>query len=50
MKARAFQTKNLENLGISDLAGGGPGRLVIYTENAIRELQEKFTSSGEKIK
>ena len=50
MKAKAFHTKNTENLGISDLAGGGPGRLVIYTENAIRELGEKFTNSGEKIK
>ena len=47
MKAKAFPIKNTENLGVSDLAGGGPGRLVIYTENAIRELQEKFTNSSE---
>lgn len=52
MKSKAFPMKNSGNLGISDLASGGPGRLVIYTENAIKELQEKFKSSnsGEKLK
>ncbi len=42
MKAGAFYIRNTENLGISDLAEGGPGRLVIYTENAIKGLEEKF--------
>ena len=42
MKAKAFPIKNTENLGISDLAKGGPGRLVIYTENAIKDLGEKL--------
>lgn len=45
MKAGVFSVRSTEKLGISDLAVGGPGRLVIYTENAIRELQEKFTNS-----
>jgi len=43
MNAGIFPVKNTENLGISDLAGGGPGRLVVYTENAIGELQKKFS-------
>jgi len=42
MKAGIFSTKNIENLGISDLASGGPGRLVVYTEQAIKDLGEKF--------
>ena len=41
MKAKAFTAKNAENLGVSDLAGGGPGRLTIYTEQAIKDLEEK---------
>ena len=47
MKAKDFPIRNAENLGISDLAAGGPGRLVIYTEQAIKDLQNKF---GEKLK
>src|SRR3990172_7021684 len=46
MKAKDFPIRNAENLGISDLAAGGPGRLVIYTEQAIKDLQNKF---GEKL-
>lgn len=42
MKTGAFSVKNTENLGISDLAEGGPGRLVVYTEHAIKGLEEKF--------
>ena len=29
-------------LGVKDLAKGGQGRLVIYTEQAIKELGEKL--------
>ena len=49
MKAKALSVKNTGNLGISDLASGGQGRLVIYTENAIKELKEKF-AGGNKAK
>ncbi len=42
MKTKNFSVKNMENLGISDLAEGGPGRITIYTEQAINDLQEKF--------
>ena len=41
-KIKNFDVKNTHNLSISDLAEGGLGRLTIYTENAIRELQNKF--------
>ena len=42
IKAGAFSVRSAESLGISDLAEGGAGRLVIYTENAIKSLEEKF--------
>lgn len=45
LKTKSFDVKNAKNLGIKDLAKGGPGRLTIYTENAINELQKKL---GEK--
>ena len=38
----AFDVKKAHNLGIEDLARGGLGRLVMYTENAIKELQNKL--------
>lgn len=42
LKTGLFEVKNAKNLSINDLARGGLGRLTIYTENAVRELQEKF--------
>jgi large subunit ribosomal protein L4e len=42
MKTKNFSVKNIENLGISDLAEGGPGRITIYTESAINDLRGKF--------
>ena len=42
MKAGVFSVRSTENLGISDLAAGGVGRLTIYTEQAIKDLQNKF--------
>jgi len=42
IKTKIFSVKNTENIGISDLAEGSPGRLTIYTESAINDLQEKF--------
>ena len=42
IKTRVIETKKVNNLSIIDLARGGLGRLTIYTENAIRELGEKF--------
>ena len=38
-----FDVVNSENLSVNDLAQGGLGRLVIYTENAIKELNQKLS-------
>lgn len=46
MKAKIIDIRNTENLGITDLASGGSGRLTLYTEQSIKELEEKF--KGEK--
>lgn len=42
VKGSLFDVKNVNNLGISDLAKGGLGRLTIYTEGAIKEIGERF--------
>jgi len=42
IKVNSFDIQNAKNLGITDLAKGKPGRLTIYTENAIKNLGEKF--------
>ena len=46
IKANAFDAKNVQNLSVKDLAQGGLGRIVVYTEDAIKDLQHKF--EGEK--
>ncbi len=38
LRAKILDTKNVENLNVTDLAIGGPGRLTIYTEKAINDL------------
>ncbi len=42
LKTNAFEIKNVNNLGVTDLAKGGAGRLTLYTEQAIKELGEKL--------
>lgn len=42
LKTRVVETKKVNNLNITDLAKGGLGRLTLYTENAIKELGERF--------
>lgn len=42
MKAQVIESKNVQNLSVSDLADGKPGRLTIYTEKAIKDLGEKL--------
>ncbi len=42
IKTKNFEIKKISNLNIDNLAKGGLGRLVIYTENAIKELEEKL--------
>lgn len=45
LKTTAFDVVYINSLKITELAKGGLGRLTIYTENAIKELNDKFTSS-----
>ena len=42
LKANVFDSANASNLGILDLAKGGLGRIVVYTEEAIKEIGEKY--------
>ena len=42
LKSKVFDSVNVGNLGVVDLAKGGLGRLVVYTEEAIREIGEKY--------
>ena len=42
LKTNAFEIKNVNNLGVTDLAKGGVGRLTLYTEQAIKYLGEKL--------
>jgi len=42
IKTNAFDVVDVKSLGVTDLARGGVGRLTIYTEGAINELQEKL--------
>ncbi len=39
IKTKSVETKNIQNLSVTDLAKGSPGRLVLYTENAIKFLE-----------
>ncbi len=39
IKTKSVETKNVQNLSVVDLAKGSPGRLVVYTENAIKYLE-----------
>lgn len=40
LKTNAFEVVNVKNLGLTDLARGGLGRLTLYTEQAIKYLEE----------
>jgi len=42
LRGKMFETKNVNSLSVTDLAKGGQGRLTIYTENAISELNKKL--------
>ena len=39
LKTKNFEVVNAENLSVTNLAKGGLGRLVLYTENAIKQLE-----------
>lgn len=42
IKTTAFDVQVANKLSVSDLAKGGVGRLTVYTEAAIKDLEEKF--------
>jgi len=42
LKTNAVEGINVKNLGVTDLAKGGTGRLTLYTEQAIKNLGEKL--------
>jgi large subunit ribosomal protein L4e len=41
LKTNAFDIVNVKNLSLNDLASGGLGRLTLYTEDAIKDLENK---------
>ena len=41
LKTSAFDVKKAKEVSVSDLAKGGLGRLVVYTEKAIKELETR---------
>ena len=47
IRTAMVESKNAKNLGVVDLAEGGLGRIVIYTESAIRELEKKLGVKNE---
>lgn len=42
IRTKVFDIVEVKNLGVKDLSRGGLGRLVLYTEKAIKDLGEKY--------
>jgi large subunit ribosomal protein L4e len=42
LKTNAIEVKGAKGLNVTDLANGGAGRLVVYTEEAIKNLGERL--------
>lgn len=42
LKSNVFDVVSVDGLNVSNLAKGGLGRITIYTEEAIKDLQNKF--------
>ena len=47
LKTGLFDVKKANELSVNDLAKGGLGRVTVYTEKSIKELEDKL---GEKKK
>jgi|TARA_Y100000310_G_scaffold251425_1_gene257934 large subunit ribosomal protein L4e len=43
LKSSSFEAVRVGELGVTDLARGGLGRLTVYTEKAIEELNKRFS-------
>lgn len=50
LKNSRFEVKKVNDLGVVDLAKGGPGRIVVYTEKAIKDLEDKINGSPKEEK
>ncbi len=44
IKTKSFEVKQVKELGTTDLAKGGLGRLTVYTEDAIKDLKTRLES------
>jgi large subunit ribosomal protein L4e len=42
LKTKLFEVKRASELNVTDLANGGLGRVAVYTEKAVRELENKL--------
>ena len=48
LKTKSFEVKKANELSVVDLAKGGLGRVTVYTENAVKELEDKLKSGESK--
>ena len=48
IKTSSFDVKQVQELGVTDLAKGGLGRLTVYTENAINDLKNRLNKENKK--
>jgi len=46
LNTNILDIKNTKDLSVVDLAKGGPGRLTVYTEQAIKDIENKFIPEG----
>ncbi len=50
LKTGFFDVKNANELSVMDLANGGLGRVAVYTENAVKELENRFNTKSKENK
>jgi len=48
IKINGIDIKKADKVSTKDLAKGGPGRLTLYTEDAIKQIQERINSGSKK--
>lgn len=46
IKGNYFDSRNVQNVNILDLARGGPGRITVYTEKAVKELEDRLSGKN----
>jgi large subunit ribosomal protein L4e len=50
IKTKGFDIKSASKLSVVDLAQGGVGRVVVYTEKAIKDLEDRFSVIKKEVK